>query len=100
MCQSAGLLPSINGGFVRVFLDHNASAVIGTESPMTSVFAHEFSEAVLGQMFAGTDVGTALLSARRKFLAPEMRNPLGLAYTLYGRVTARIGVPPSSASAG
>jgi hypothetical protein len=90
-CQSADLLPSMSTGLVRVFLDHNACAVLGTESPMTSVFANAFAKDVLDALFEGDNIGTALLKARRRFLGPEMRNPLGLAYTLYGRSTARLG---------
>jgi len=93
MCQSADLIPSISSGFARVFLDHNASAVIGTESPMTAVFANAFGEAVLDGMFSGEDVGTSLWKARRRFLN-EVRNPLGLAYTLYGRANAKLGDTP------
>ena len=44
MCQSAELFPSMSSGLVRVFLDHNASAVVGTECPMTAVFASAFAE--------------------------------------------------------
>jgi chaperonin GroEL len=94
MCQSADLLPSMSSGLVRVFLKHNASAVIGTESPMTAVFAHVFAKVLLDCLFQGDDVGTALWKARRHFLSPDMRNPLGLAYTLYGRATARLGSTP------
>jgi HEAT repeat protein len=93
MCQSAHLLPSMSSGLVRVFLDHNASAVVGTESPMTAVFANAFAKAVFDALFGGDDIGTALWKARRCFL-DEMRNPLGLAYTLYGRATARLGTNP------
>jgi hypothetical protein len=95
MCQSADLVPSQRGGLVRVFLDHNASAVIGTESPMTGVFADAFSRVLLNDLFTnGSDVGTALWNARRHFLGPTERNPLGLAYTLYGRALARLGSGP------
>ncbi|HEU0301567.1 MAG TPA: HU family DNA-binding protein [Longimicrobium sp.] len=94
MCQSAELLPSMSSGLVRVFLDRNASAIIGTESPMTAVFANAFAEVVFDALFGGDDVGTALWKARRHFLQGEMRNPLGLAYTLYGRATARLGRGP------
>jgi HEAT repeat protein len=94
MCQSADLVPSMSSGLVRVFLDHNASAVVGTESPMTAVFANAFGEAVLNGAFGGEDIGTALWKARRRFLGDDMRNPLGLAYTLYGRATARVGTIP------
>lgn len=94
MCQSAALVPSRTGGLVRVFLDHNASAVIGTESPMTGVFANAFSRVMLDELFANGNVGTALWKARRHFLAADQRNPLGLAYTLYGRAVARLGSGP------
>ena len=91
MCQSAELMPSMSSGLVRVFLRHNASAVVGTESPMTAVFAHEFAKVVFDALFRGDDIGTALWKARRHFLTGNMRNPLGLAYTLYGRAVARLG---------
>lgn len=38
MCQSAELAPSMSSGLVRLFLKRNASAVVGTECPMTAVF--------------------------------------------------------------
>jgi len=93
-CQSAELVPSSTSGFVRVFLDRNASAVIGTESPMTSVFASAFAKVLFDELLRGGDIGTALWKARRQFLSGDMRNPLGLAYTLYGRGTARVGSGP------
>jgi hypothetical protein len=90
MCQSADLVPSMSSGLVHLFLDHNASAVVGTESPMTGVFADAFAKMVLGRLFAGDNIGTSLWKARRHFLT-EGRNPLGLAYTLYGRADATLG---------
>jgi hypothetical protein len=93
MCHSAALAPSMTSGLVRLFLDRDASAVIGTESPMTSVFAHAFAHEFLTHLLAGTDgtdVGTALWRARRFFLHNKM-NPLGLSYTLYGRATVGLG---------
>jgi hypothetical protein len=92
MCHSAALMPSMNSGLVRMFLDRSASAVIGTESPMTPVFAHAFSKQVLGSLLGGETIGNALQAARRHFL--DERNPLGLAYTLYGRATTRLGAKP------
>jgi hypothetical protein len=77
MYQSAGLAPSMTSGLVRVFLDRSATAVIGTEAPMTSVFAHQFSEAFFDHVWTGKDIGTALWQARRRFLEPTLRNPLG-----------------------
>jgi chaperonin GroEL len=94
MCQSAALMPSISTGFARLFLDHSASAVVGTESPITSVFADAFGKFVLDELFAGASVGAALFNARRYFIGKDQRNPLGLAYTLYGRGTAKLGLGP------
>jgi hypothetical protein len=90
MCQSADLLPSRSNGFVRIFLDKSASAVVGTEGQMTSTFASPFAEQIFNALFRGDDIGTALWKARRHFLN-RMRNPLGLSYTLYGRAVARLG---------
>lgn len=90
MCQSADLVPSMSSGLVHLFLDHNASAVIGTESPMTGVFADAFARTVFDRLFRGDNIGTALWKARRHFLT-QGRNPLGLAYTLYGRADATLG---------
>jgi HEAT repeat protein len=94
MCHSAALAPSMTRGLLRLFLDRDAAAVIGTESPMTSVFAHAFAYELLKRLFSGSDLGTALWHARRHFLAGDLRNPLGFAYTLYGRATARLGTGP------
>jgi hypothetical protein len=91
MCQSADLLPSMTSGLVRVFLNKSAASVVGTESPMTPVFAHAFANRVFDGLFTGEDLGTSLLKARQHFLSREVRNPLGLAYTLYGRGTVRLG---------
>jgi hypothetical protein len=87
MCHSAALLPSMTSGLVRLFLRRSACAVIGTEAPMTSVFAHAFAEQFFTHLLAGCDIGTALLRARLHFLAEDRRNLLSLAYTLYGRAT-------------
>jgi hypothetical protein len=94
MCQSADLLPSMSDGFVRLFLKRNAAAVLGTESPMTAVFAAAFAKTMFDALFSGKDIGTALLATRRHYLGSTQRNPLGLAYTLYGRATAKVGARP------
>jgi hypothetical protein len=85
MCESAQVTPSLSDSFVHFFLDRGASGVIGTECPMTVEFAHPFAEKFLRDMLAGERVGIALLNARRHFL--ELKNPLGLAYTLFGSAT-------------
>lgn len=94
MCHSAALAPSVTRGLLRLFLDRDAAALIGTESPMTSVFAHAFARELLKNLFGGSDLGTALWRARRHFLGDEFRNPLGFAYTLYGRATSKLGAYP------
>lgn len=88
MCQSADLVPSMSSGLVRLFLKKDASAVVGTESPMTSLFADAFARRVLDALLSGDNIGMALWKARRHFLTE--RNPLGLAYTLYGRADANL----------
>lgn len=87
MCQSAQVLPGLADSFVTFFLERNARSVLGTECPMTTVFAHPFSERVLKEFFAGQSLGDSLRVARRHFM--DQRNPLGLAYSLFGAATAR-----------
>jgi hypothetical protein len=91
MCHSAALAPSMTSGLVRLFLRRSAAAVIGTEAPMTSVFAHAFAEQFFAHVLNNESIGTAMLKARRHFLNDKKRNPLGLAYSLYGRATVKIG---------
>jgi hypothetical protein len=54
---------------------------------MTIEFAHPFAKELLQDILAGEQVGIALLNARRYFLG--LKNPLGLAYTLFGSATTR-----------
>ncbi len=89
MCHSADLMPGMGRGLTRLFMKSDASAVIGTECPMTAVFADRFGYEVLTQLTEGATAGQAVLDARRHF--HEGRNPLGFAYTLYGRSDARLG---------
>jgi hypothetical protein len=89
MCQSAETAVGRSDGLMRVLMEKNAAAVIGTECEMTAVFASAFSEDMLAHLFAGTDVGTALRDARLRF--HQARNPLGLAYSLSGRADTRLG---------
>jgi hypothetical protein len=89
MCHSADLLPAMGHGMTRRFIERNASAVVGTECPMTAVFADLFAGKVIEELGAHKTIGQAVLIARRHF--HEARNPLGFAYTLYGRSDARLG---------
>lgn len=88
MCESAQVLPSLSGGFVPFFIQHGARGVIGTECPMTSTFAHPFSQAFFGRFLQGQPAGRVLWELRREFL--EKGNPLGLAYTLYCDADVRL----------
>jgi hypothetical protein len=97
MCHSADLLPAMGRGLARRFIDSDAAAVIGTECPMTAVFADHFARATFEALARGETVGMAVLNARRRFHAE--RNPLGFAYTLYGRADARLGATAAAASA-
>jgi hypothetical protein len=98
MCESAQIIPSLSDSFFDFFLTRGAMGVIGTECPMTIEFAHPFAEMVLRGLLAGEQVGAVLLTARRHFLV--RRNPLGLAYTLFGRATACFRPPSLPRTAG
>ena len=91
MCESAQITPTLKDSFVHFFLDRGARSVIGTECPMTVEFADVFSESLFTDLLHGRSIGMAMLNARRKFL--DQRNPLGLAYTLYGSAAASFEPP-------
>lgn len=85
MCESAQITPSLSDSFIHFFINRGARGVIGTECPMTIEFAHPFSEKLIGDLLSGDTVGQALLNARCHFM--NFKNPLGLAYTLFGSAT-------------
>jgi hypothetical protein len=87
MCESAQLTPSLRESFIHFFLDRGAAAVVGTECSMCPQFAHLFAKELLAGLLAGEALGKVMVEARTKFL--NQRNPLGLAYTLFGSPTAR-----------
>ncbi len=91
MCESAEMVPLQTENFVSLFLKLGARSVLGTECTMTATFAHPFSVIFLTEVLRGEQMADALRSARRHFL--EKKNPLGLAYTLYGSGTMRF-LPP------
>ncbi|MEM8581064.1 MAG: CHAT domain-containing protein [Pseudomonadota bacterium] len=95
MCQSAEIEPGSTGGLVRVLLGKGATCVLGTETEMTAVFATTFAEVFFRVLFEGNSAGVALLAARRYAL--RQGNPLGLAYSLYGRGDAKLGPTPQMA---
>ena len=91
MCESAQITPSLTKSFVHFFLNRGASAVLGTECPMTVEFAHPFAKEYLTGILAGEAAGPMLLKARRQFMG--RLNPLGLAYSLYGPATTNFQPP-------
>jgi CHAT domain len=91
MCESAQITPSLSDGFIDFFLNRKARAVIGTECMMTVEFAHPFAKAILEGLLAGEPLGRVMLDARREFV--KLKNPLGLAYTLFGSATLRFEPP-------
>ncbi len=84
MCESAQVVPTLKESFIHVFLNRGASCVIGTECPMAAVFACPFAKQFFKDLLGGDSVGKAVLGASRYFM--ERKNPLGLAYTVYGSV--------------
>jgi hypothetical protein len=90
MCESAQVVPTLSDSFISFFLNRGASCVLGTECPMTIEFAHPFAERFFECLLAGDPVGIAVLKARRYFM-DNKKNPLGLAYTLYGSATLFFG---------
>jgi len=98
MCESAQLTPSLSASFIHLFLDRGACAVIGTECSMRPLFAHYFAEEILKGLFAGEGLGDVMLKARLQFMAKK--NPLGLAYTLFGSPLTRFEPPPLALAEG
>lgn len=97
MCQSAQVMPGLQYSFVQFFLHRRARSVIGTECPISTVFAHPFSERLLREFLGGCTLGEALRRARAHFM--QQRNPLGLAYTLFGAAGAQFQAPVVPAAA-
>jgi hypothetical protein len=70
---------------IRELVDRrHAAAVLGADVPVAKALASEIGTAVLRAVLDELTLGEALARARRTLLAK--RNPLGLAYTLYGSV--------------
>jgi hypothetical protein len=91
MCESAQATPSLSESFVHLFINRGARCVVATECTMRPLFAHHFSSEFLKALLGGDSAGQAILDARRKFI--ESKNPLGLAYTLFGSAGARFDEP-------
>jgi hypothetical protein len=94
-CESIQMTSSLRQSFAHFFLSRRAQTVIGTECTMTTAFADPFGRRLLEHVLEGVPVGAALLRTRREML--ERRNPLGLAYSLYGSAELTLVPPPIAA---
>jgi len=88
MCESAQIYPSISDGLVSVFLKKGAIGVVGTEIAMPPHFADLYGRLLIEGLAKREPIGAILLGLRRHFL--DNRNPLGMAYSYYGNVFARL----------
>lgn len=93
MCESAQLLPEVGNSFVRFFMDGRARAALGTECPVPPDFASDFGAKLLDRLSQGQAIGAALRELRSEYLTTH-RNPLALAYTLWGSASSRIELQP------
>jgi hypothetical protein len=92
MCESAQVTPSLSESFIYFFADRGARNVLGTECSMRPLFAHYFAKEIFDGLLAGKPIGEVLLDVRNDFI--RRRNPLGLAYTLFGPTTMRFEPTP------
>lgn len=88
MCESAQVTPSLSFSFIHFFLTRGARAVVGTECSMRPLYADYVGRQMIQALLQGDSVGTALLSIRQESV--RRKNPLGLAYNVFGSVNARI----------
>ena len=88
MCDSGDVLPGFSAGLVPYFINRGARAVIASQSPLTPLFAHGLIGQVIGGMFAGDELGSALLNARQAYAAAG--DIFGLTYTLFGSSSTRL----------
>ena len=97
MCESAQVTPTGGQSFIHLFMNRGARGVLGTECAMGPFVAQQFAKEFFEGLLSGTSIGEVLLDLRQKFI--QQRNPLGLAYTLYGPATTRFQPPllPGSA---
>jgi hypothetical protein len=94
-CESGRMDGRFYDGFAPKFLSMGASAVVGTDCEVPSLFAAHFGLDFLHALLAGEQVGEILLRLRQKFLE-EFHNPLGLVYRAFGNVDTRTAPTASS----
>lgn len=89
-CGTSAADPVTATSFPRMFLENENRAVIGTEvampDRMAAAFSQKFYELLL---LRGKPLGLAVHEARNHLLT-ESRNPLGLAYSVYGNTELRV----------
>jgi hypothetical protein len=89
-CGTSATDPVTATSFPRMFLENGNRAVIGTEVAMPDHMAATFSQRFYELfLLKGTPLGLAVNEARNHMLT-ESRNPLGLAYSVYGNTDLRI----------
>jgi len=92
MCESAQVTPTAGQSFIHVFMNRGARGVLGTECAMRPFVAHQFASKFFESLLSGNAVGEVLLDLRQEFM--KRKNPLALAYTLYGPGTTKFQPPP------
>lgn len=81
-CATGDYGPESYVSLIDDFLNAGASGVVGTECPVSEKFAEYYASEVFQHLFAGEQMGQAMLAARRDLLQ-RYNNPLGLVYALY-----------------
>jgi hypothetical protein len=86
MCESAQVSAS-GGGFVSLFLQRGARAVIGTEGPTLWSLSRAMDIGVVAKLIGGLDIRRAFYETRFRL---AQKNALALIYTLYGDPDAKL----------
>jgi hypothetical protein len=81
-CATGAYGPENYVSLISDFRNAGASGVVGTECPVSELFAEAYSSAIFPRLFRGEKLGEAMLAVRLDFLKKH-KNPLGLVYTLY-----------------
>jgi hypothetical protein len=87
--------PSKTSDFVRGFLLSAGRGVVATECDVPDLFASVFIQDVYARILKGESVARSLLTARQHFLTTR-RNPLGLIYSAYLPIEARLALAHES----
>jgi hypothetical protein len=80
-CSGSAIIPSSIGSFPEFFLNENFKGYIGTETIVPDRSAAAFATHFFKQFMSGTQLGEAILLARRALLFRG--DPTGILYTAY-----------------